>query len=66
MILQVEIANCLGLVPSSIRRIMLNKKEIIEGEMKCGVHSKKRMNGKLGADEGLEKILLKWFQQMCP
>jgi hypothetical protein len=29
--------------------------------MKCGVHSKKRMNIKLGANEGLEKILLKWF-----
>jgi hypothetical protein len=35
---QVEIANCLGLVPSSLNRIMLNKNKIVEGEMKCGVH----------------------------
>jgi hypothetical protein len=59
----VEIANCLRLAPS-LRRIMLNKNEIIEREMKCGVHSKKRTNIKLGTNEGLEKILLVWFQQM--
>jgi hypothetical protein len=59
-----EIANHLGLAPSS-SRIMLNKKQIIEGEMKCGAHSKNSMNIKLGANEGLEKILLEWFQQMC-
>jgi len=64
MTLQVEIANRLGLAPSSLSRIMLNKNKIIEGEMKCGAHSKKRMNIKLGANEGLEKILLEWFQQM--
>jgi hypothetical protein len=27
---------------------MLNKNEIIEGDMKCGAHSKKGMNIKLG------------------
>jgi hypothetical protein len=31
--LQVEIANRLGLAPSSLSRIMLNKNTIIEGEM---------------------------------
>jgi hypothetical protein len=31
--LQVEIANHLGLAPSSLSRIMLNKNTIIEGEM---------------------------------
>jgi hypothetical protein len=36
--LLVEIANCLGLAVSSSSRIMLNKNEIIEGEMKCGAH----------------------------
>jgi hypothetical protein len=40
---------------------MLNKNEITEGEMKCGAHSK-RMNVKLGASDGLGKILLEWFQ----
>jgi hypothetical protein len=35
---QDEIANCLGLAPSSLSRIMLNKNKIIEGEMKCGKH----------------------------
>jgi hypothetical protein len=60
-----EFANHLGLAPSSLSRIMLNKTQIIEGEMKCGAHSKNSMNIKLGANEGLEKILLEWFQQMC-
>jgi hypothetical protein len=33
--------------------------------MKCGAHSKKSMNIKLGANEELEKKhLLEWFQQM--
>jgi hypothetical protein len=41
------------------------KNKIIEGEMKCGVHSKKRVKIKLGANEGLEKILLEWFHHMC-
>jgi hypothetical protein len=60
----VEIANCLGLAPSSLSIIMLNKNKIIKGEMKCGTHSKKRMNIKMGACEGLEKILYERFQQM--
>jgi hypothetical protein len=34
----VETANCLGLAPSSLSRIMLNKNKSIEGEMKCGAH----------------------------
>jgi hypothetical protein len=33
--------------------------------MKCRAHSKKSMNIKLGANEGLEKILLEWVTQMC-
>jgi hypothetical protein len=41
---------------------MLNNIKIIEGEMKCGARWKKRTNIKLGASEGLEKILLEWFQ----
>jgi hypothetical protein len=61
---QVEIANCLGLTPSSLSRIALNKNKIIEGETECGAHSKKSMNIKLGANKGLEKILLHWFQQV--
>jgi hypothetical protein len=52
--------------PSSLSIITLNKNKIIEGEIKCGAHSKKRMNIKLGANKGLENILLQWFQQMCP
>jgi hypothetical protein len=44
---------------------MFNKNKIIEGEIKCGAHSKKRMNAKLGTNEGLEKTLLQRFQQMC-
>jgi hypothetical protein len=32
--------------------------------VKCGVHSKKRMNIKLGANKRLENILLEWIQQM--
>jgi thiamine pyrophosphokinase len=60
----VEIANCLGLAPSSLSIIMLNKNKIIKGEMKCGTHSNKRMNIKIGACEGLEKILYEQFQQM--
>jgi hypothetical protein len=44
---------------------MLNKSKIIEEERKCGAHSKKRTNIKLGANKGLENILLEWFQQMC-
>jgi hypothetical protein len=43
---------------------MLNKNKIIEGEIKCGACSKKRTNIKLGANEGLGKILLEWFQHM--
>jgi hypothetical protein len=61
----VEIADRLGLALSSLSKIMLNKNKIIEGEVKCGMHSKNRINIKLGANEGLEKILLEWFQQMC-
>jgi hypothetical protein len=38
---QVEISNHFGVAPSSLSRIMLNKNKIIEGEMKCGAHSKK-------------------------
>jgi IS30 family transposase len=57
----VEIANRLGLAPSSLSRIMLNKNEIIEEEMKYGAHSKRSMDIKMGANEGLEKILLEWF-----
>jgi hypothetical protein len=53
-----ENAICLGLVPLSLSRIMLNKNKIIEGEMKCGAHLKKRMNMKLGVNKGLEDILL--------
>jgi hypothetical protein len=41
---------------------MLNKNRIIEGEIKCGEHFKKRMNTNLRANEGLENILLEWFQ----
>jgi hypothetical protein len=44
----VEIANCLRLAPSSLSKILLNKNKITEREMKCGAHSKKRMNIKLG------------------
>jgi hypothetical protein len=62
--LLVAIANHLGLAPSSLSRIMLNKNKIIEGEMKCGAHSKKSMDIKLGSNKRSEKILLEWFQQM--
>jgi hypothetical protein len=55
---QVEIAYRLGLAPSSLSRIILNKNKIIERDMKCGAHSKKIMNIKLGVSEGLENILL--------
>jgi hypothetical protein len=61
----IEVANCLALAPSSLSRIMFNKNKIIEGEIKCGAHSKKRMNPKLGTNEGLENMLLQRFQQMC-
>jgi hypothetical protein len=43
---------------------MLNKIKIIEGEIKCGAHSKNSMNINLGSTEGLEKILLEWLTQM--
>jgi hypothetical protein len=36
---------------------MLNKNKIIEREIKCGAHSKKGIDIKLGANEGLENIL---------
>jgi hypothetical protein len=42
---------------------MLSKEKITDAECKCGAQAKKRKNTKLGANE-LEKILLKWFQQM--
>jgi hypothetical protein len=54
--LQVQIANRLGLAPSSLSSIMLNKNKIIKGEMKCGAYSCEIMNIKLGANKGLEKI----------
>jgi hypothetical protein len=38
MILQVKIANRLGLAPSSLSRIMLNKNKLIEEEIKFGAH----------------------------
>jgi hypothetical protein len=57
MMLWLEIANCLGLALSSLSRIMLNKNKSIEENMKCRVHSKKKRNIKLGANEGSEKIL---------
>jgi hypothetical protein len=62
--LLVATANHLGLAPSSLSRIKLNKNTIIEGEMKCGAHSKKSMDIRLGANKRSEKILLEWFQQM--
>jgi hypothetical protein len=58
-----KLSKRLGLAPSSSRIMLKNK--IIEGEMKCGVHSKKRVKIKLGANEGLEKILLECFHHMC-
>jgi hypothetical protein len=61
---RVKIVNRLGFAPSSLSRILLNS-NIIEGEMKCGAHSKKSMNINLGASEGLKKILLEWFHQIC-
>jgi hypothetical protein len=36
----------------------------LKGELNVE-HIKKRMNIKLGASKGLEKILLEWFQQIC-
>jgi hypothetical protein len=41
-----------------------HKNKIIEEEMKCGAHSKKRINIKLGANKGFENVLLEWIQQM--
>jgi hypothetical protein len=65
LILRIEIANCLGSAPSSLSTVMSNKIKIIEGEIKCGAHSKNSMNINLGSTEGLEKILLEWLTQMC-
>jgi hypothetical protein len=40
-----------------------NRNRIIEGEIKCGAYSKKRMNLGPGAKEQMEKILMGWFQK---
>jgi hypothetical protein len=40
----VEVTNCVGLAPSSLSAIILNKNEIFKEEVKCEAHSKKRMN----------------------
>jgi hypothetical protein len=54
--LQVEIANRLGLAPSSLSSIMLNKNKIIKGEIKCVAYSRGIMNIKLGANKGFKRI----------
>jgi hypothetical protein len=51
----VEMANHLGLGPSSLCKIMSNKNKIIERKIKCGANSKKRMNLGPGAKEQMEK-----------
>jgi hypothetical protein len=61
---RIEMANRLGLPPSTLSKIMLSREKITEAEYKCGAHAKKRKNMKLGANDELEKILLEWFQQM--
>jgi hypothetical protein len=45
---------------------MFAKEKIEDAEFKCGAQAKKRKNMELGAYNELEKILLEWFQQMCP
>jgi hypothetical protein len=59
----VEMANHLGLGPSSLCKITSNKNKIIEGKIKCGANSKKRMNLGPGAKDQMEKKkLMEWFQ----
>jgi hypothetical protein len=41
---QAEMANRLVLAPLSLCKIISSKNKIIEGEIKCGAISKKRMN----------------------
>jgi hypothetical protein len=53
---RVKMANRLALAPSSLCKIMSNKNKIIEGEIKCGANSKKRMTVRAGAKEEMEKI----------
>jgi hypothetical protein len=60
----IEMANHLGLPPSTLNKIVLSKEKITDAEGKCGAQAKKRKNMKLGANDELEKILLEWFQQM--
>jgi hypothetical protein len=47
----------------NVQNINIHKNKIIEEEM-WSTLKKKRMNIKLGTNEGLENILLEWFQQM--
>jgi hypothetical protein len=61
---RIEMANCLGLPPSTLSKIMLSKEKITHAKCKCGAQAKKSKNMKLGANDELEKILLEWFQQM--
>jgi hypothetical protein len=42
-------ANCLGLPPSTISKIMLSKEKITDAEFKCEAQSKERKNLKLVA-----------------
>jgi hypothetical protein len=59
-----EMANRLGLPPSTLSKIMLSKEKIKAAECKCGAQAKIRKNMKLGANDESEKILLEWFQQI--
>jgi hypothetical protein len=54
----IEMANHLGLPPSTLSKIMLSTEKITDSKCKCGAQAKKRKNMKLGANDELEKILL--------
>jgi hypothetical protein len=55
-ILYVEMANCLGLLPSTLSKFMLSKEKITDAEFKCEAQTNKRKNMKLGAYDELKRF----------